>query len=308
MSVPSAAITARPLSALATTLSRARCRQPAQIERMKQSLSVHGQLTPVVGVTRETTLELVDGFKRRAAAELLGWPTLLVTERVMDETAQWSMMLSLNRFSHSMTVLDEALVVRELEATGLTQIQVAALLERHKSWVSRRIGLCQRLHPELVESMKLGLLHPGAARRLLSLPPGNQLELAAVIQNARLGPRDTELLVSLWRKSKGAAARRALLCDPRAALARHHPETVRRAMDPRLSVQGQRLSRMLMILERTSGEASLLLQVAPSPSELPILQAPLDKAAQAVALVVKRLGQFASASSAAASEKSGAMC
>ena len=50
--------------------------------------------------------------------------------------------------------------------------------------------------------MKLGMLHPGSARRLFSLPPGNQLEVAAAVQSAKLGPWETELLVSLSRRTK----------------------------------------------------------------------------------------------------------
>ena len=56
------------LTQLGTTLGRARCPQPTQLQRMRHSLSVHGQLTPVIVVEREGKLELVDGFKRRAAA------------------------------------------------------------------------------------------------------------------------------------------------------------------------------------------------------------------------------------------------
>src|SRR5262249_19167318 len=44
------------------------------------------------------------------------------------------------------------------------------LCTRHKTWVNRRIGLVERLHPELLESMKLGMLHPGCERsRLMSV-------------------------------------------------------------------------------------------------------------------------------------------
>src|SRR5277367_140212 len=192
----------QPVAAIATTLGRARCQQPARIERMKQSLSTHGQLTPIIVVTRGETLEVLDGFKRHAAARMLGWPTLRATVATFDETGQWAAMLLLNRGPSSMTTLEEALVLRELVKTGLTQVEIAALCSRHKTWVSRRVGLVERLHPELVEAMKLGLLHPGSARRLLSLPPGNQLEMAAAVESAGLGPRDTELLVSLWYRTK----------------------------------------------------------------------------------------------------------
>ena len=155
-----------------------------------------------------------------------------------------------------MTVLEEALVLNEIVKTGLTQTEIGSLCARHKTWVSRRIGLAERLHPELVEAMKLGLLHPGAARRLLSLPPGNQLEFSAAIQTSSLGPRDTELLVSLWRRTKEPAARRALLAEPLASLAKHHPETRRPPVDPRLSPQGQLLLRCLRRLGTVTIETS----------------------------------------------------
>jgi ParB-like nuclease domain len=255
-----------PIGRIGTTLGRARCRQPARIERMKQSLAAYGQLTPLVVVPVREGVELVDGFKRHAAATMLGWPTLVVAERPLDETGQWATMLLLNRGPSSMTTLEEGLVLRELTKIGLTQLEVAALCSRHKTWVNRRIGLVERLHPELLESMKLGMLHPGSARRLLSLPPGNQLEMAAVVGSAVLGPRDTELLVSLWHRTKDPAARRVLLSEPRASLCEHHPETRRPPMDGRLSPEGQRLGRCLYRIEALMREAIRRLR-APLPSQ-----------------------------------------
>jgi hypothetical protein len=62
--------------------------------------------------------------------------------------------------------------------SGLSQVEIAGLLGRHKGWVSRRMGMVERLHPEAVEAVKTGLIGAGAARRLLSLPAGNQVEMA----------------------------------------------------------------------------------------------------------------------------------
>ena len=196
------ATASQPVDALGTSLDRVRCRRPVLIERMVSSLSAHGQLSALVAVEREGRLEIIDGFKRLAAAKRMGWPALVVSTAQLDEIAQWATMLALNRGAQSMTELEEALVLRELVQSGLTQVQVSELVQRHKSWVSRRIGLVERLHIELVEGMKLGMLSPGVARRLLSLPPGNQLQIAAAAQNAGLGPRDTELLVSLWQRRR----------------------------------------------------------------------------------------------------------
>jgi ParB-like chromosome segregation protein Spo0J len=290
---------------IGTTLGRARCRQPARIARMKQSLAAYGQLTPLVVVPSRDGVELVDGFKRHAAATTLGWPTMSVAVTPLDETGQWAMMLLLNRGPSSMTVLEEGLVLRELTKTGLTQTEIGALCSRHKAWVSRRIGLVARLHPELVESMKLGMLHPGSARRLLSLPPGNQLELAAVVGSAGLGPRDTELLVSLWHRTKDVASRRALLSEPRASLQKHHPETRRLPVDPRLSPEGQRLCRCLHRLEALTAEASRRLR-APLPSkDIEILGEVLRKAERAGSRLTTELGSARTIASASESDESG---
>jgi ParB-like chromosome segregation protein Spo0J len=294
-----------PIGTIGTTLGRARCRQPVRIERMKQSLAAHGQLTPLVAVPVREGVELVDGFKRLAAATTLGWATMLVAVTPLDETGQWATMLLLNRGPSSMTALEEGLVLRELAKTGLTQAEIAALCSRHKSWVSRRIGLVERLHPELLESMKLGMLHPGSARRLLSLPPGNQLELAAVVGSARLGPRDTELLVSLWHRTKEPVARRALLSEPRASLLKHHPETRRPPVDPRLSPEGQRLCRCLHRLEAVATEASRRLGAPPPRKDLEVLGKLLRAAERVASRLATELGSARTIASASESEGSG---
>jgi ParB-like chromosome segregation protein Spo0J len=278
------------IGAIGTALGRARCVQPARIERMKRSLARHGQLTPVLGASRMSGVELVDGFKRLGAAERLGWETIELVVKPLDETAQWTTMLLVNRSPSSMTTLEEALVLREIFRTGLTQTEIAEMCTRHKTWVSRRIGLLERLHPELVESMKLGLLLPGTARRLLSLPPGNQLEMAAAVQSAGLGPRDTEWLVSLWRRTKDPGARRALLSEPKASLHKHHPQTRRSPPDPRLSPQGQRLSRCLCRFEMAVTETSRALQPVVPLADRALLDKDLGMAAQAACRLATELG------------------
>jgi ParB-like chromosome segregation protein Spo0J len=279
-----------PIGTIGTTLGSARCRQPARIERMKQSLARHGQMTPLVTTARAEGVELVDGFKRLAAAEALGWPSVSIVVRPLDAMGQWAAMLLLNVGPVSMTTLEEALVLREMVKTGLMQTEVAELCARHKTWVSRRIGLVDRLHPELVEAMKLGLLHPGSARRLLSLPPGNQLEVSAAAQSAGLGPRDTELLVGLWCRTKDPKARRTLLSEPRASLRRHHPETRRSPLDPRLSPEGQRLCRSLHRLEAASTETSRRLCSAISAADRRVLSEALHRAAETASRLATELG------------------
>jgi hypothetical protein len=284
-----------PLVRMATTLARARCATPAQIERMKQSLSAHGQLTAIVATARGAALEVIDGFKRHAAATAMGWRTLRVSTVALDEVSQWAMMLALNRGPQSMSELEEALVLRELSATGMTQTEMGHLLGRHKSWVSRRIGLLERLHPELLASLRLGLLRPGVARRLMVLPAGNQLEMAAVAQREQLGPHETEQWVSLWRGAKSAEVRRYVLTHPHEAISHADPMSgTKAAIDPRLSTRGQRLSRLLRIVCGTSNRMRELLTPPPPSADRTILASDLGATQQAVQRLAAVLGSVVS--------------
>ena len=232
------------LCALGLELARVRCPPPARVEAIQRELAKNGQLTPLVArLQPEGPPQLLDGFKRLRAARELGWRTLKVGCLEATQATALALMLSLNR-RFGLSQVEEALVVRELIRSGLTGVEVGTLLGRHKSWVSRRLGLVERLAPELQEEMKLGLLEPGMARRLLALPRGNQVELAAVARKAALGVRKTEKLVQLWQKAPSAEAQQFVLTHPKEAIeaAQSSPK---RALDPRLSSQGQWVQRRL---------------------------------------------------------------
>jgi ParB-like chromosome segregation protein Spo0J len=241
-------VTVKPmaLDALDLELGRVRCPPPGRVETIRRDLATNGQLTPLVArLAAEQRPSLLDGFKRLRAARELGWSHLEVGLIEASAATALALMLSLNR-RFGLSQLEEALVVRELSRSGLTGVQVGVLLGRHKSWVSRRLGLLERLAPELQEEMKLGLLEAGMARRLLGLPRGNQVELATVARKAALGVKQTETLVQLWRAAPSDQARQFVLTHPSEAIAAtqappHQPP------DPRLSAQGQLVQRRLRV-------------------------------------------------------------
>jgi ParB/RepB/Spo0J family partition protein len=292
-----------PLAQIGTTLGRARCPQPSQLGRMRQSLSTHGQMTPVIAVEREGKLELVDGFKRRAAATQMGWNELVVSVRPLDERGQWAAMLTLNRTPGALSVLEEALILRELCHSGLNQTEIGQLLGRHKSWVSRRLGLVERLHTDLVEWVRTGLMSAGTARRLMVLPAGNQLEMAAVVAQAELSTEETELLVSLWQKASDPTVRRFLLSQPRTAIEKARPEKAQTPLDPRLSQRGKALARALPILRGVALRVSEALHSAPELSDLTLLAGEMKRTEAVLPAVTRALGF---AVKCASSEASGA--
>jgi len=172
-----------PIDALGERYRRYRLSDPAAEEAMARSLRQYGQSSPVVVCLRDDQPELLDGFKRRAAAPLVALQSLSARVVEADEAAAKAAIYGLNRLGTQPSELEEAWIVHALvREDGLTQVQAAELLGHHKSWVSRRLALLERLCAEAKSELRLGLLAPSLARQLTQLPVGNQ---PAVLATAR---------------------------------------------------------------------------------------------------------------------------
>lgn len=233
--------------ALAALGQRYRCYRladPLAEEAMAASLRRWGQLAPVVACRRGAELELLDGFKRWAAARRVGLTTLSVRVLALDERTAKAAILGLNRGQRGVRELEEAWIVQALvRDDGLTQIEAAHLLGQHKSWVCRRLALLEKLSPEVKEDLRLGLLGPALARQLVRLPAGNQEAVLALTRRQTLTAQEVSEVINLLQ---GASAEQAafVLSKPREALAqtRSLPVALR---DPRLSRAGNWLARHL---------------------------------------------------------------
>jgi len=107
-------------------------------------------------------------------------------------------MIALNRRKGAISDLEEGLVVHSLcREDGLSQVEVALLLDRHKSWVCRRLSLIERLCDEALEHMRLGLIPTSIGRELCRLPRGNQQAALHTILKYRLCSRESARLVSV---------------------------------------------------------------------------------------------------------------
>jgi ParB-like chromosome segregation protein Spo0J len=155
---------------------------------MAGSLGRYGQVSPLAVCLREERPEVLDGFKRLAAAKTLpGVLSLQARLLVVDERTAKAIILGLNGIGGRMKELEEAWIVQALvREDGLSQLQVAELLGRHKSWVCRRLALLERLSEECREDLRLGLLSPTMARQLTRLPAGNQIEVVGVAHREHL--------------------------------------------------------------------------------------------------------------------------
>jgi len=239
-------VRAVPIDALRERYRRYRLPDAEAEAALARSLGRYGQVAPLVVCLREESPEVIDGFKRLAAARTLpGMKALSARLLAADERAAKAAIYGLNRASRPVQELEEAWVVHALvREDGLTQIEVAELLGRHKSWVCRRLALVERLAEEAREDLRLGLLAPTAARVLVQLPVGNQAEVLACARREGLTAAELHGVVTLIHAAAGRPQVEHVLARPREALAQAHAGGVR-PYDPRLSAAGNRVARHL---------------------------------------------------------------
>lgn len=230
-------------------LQRYRLVQPRQERTLAQSLERYGQVSPVVICILEQSLVMVDGFKRlRAARKLKGMERLEARCVEVDEQGAKAAVYNLNRAGQRPVELEESWIVHALvREDGLSQVEAAHLLGRHKSWVNRRQAMLERLCEGAREELRLGLLTPAIARQLTRLPMGNQAAALHTTREASLTSTELSGVVTLLLASATKEQTDFVLSDPRRAL-RQSEERYIHQWDPRLSTAGNRIAKRLRFL------------------------------------------------------------
>jgi ParB-like chromosome segregation protein Spo0J len=251
--------TSIPVSKIGERFASLRIADPPAERAVLRSLQKYGQLTPVV-ICRIAPgeHELLDGFKRLRAARQLGYGELIARTLEVSLRACKAAMLQLNRVGRAISGMEEALVVHSLcHEDGLSQVEIAVLLGRHKSWVCRRLSLIERLSDEAQESIRLGLLPASLGAELARLQRCNQDRLLAAIGKHGLTWRETRKVIAALENSP-RWEQEGILWNPRVLA----PEEVR--VDPQdqkgLSFNARRIQQRLVALEHmclaVAGEVS----------------------------------------------------
>ncbi len=205
-----------PLTAIGQRYERLRIVNPRADSAVYRSMANYGQFLPVVATEdNDGALELLNGFKRLRAAKALGFATLRVRVMRLSSRAGKAMLLQLNWQVRSISAIEESLTVHSLyREDGLSQVEIATLLGRHKSWVCRRIALIERICDEALERIRLGLIPVSICRELVRLPRDNQEQVLDVVCRHRLTCREGKRLVdALITRPK--RDHQAILADPR---------------------------------------------------------------------------------------------
>jgi ParB-like chromosome segregation protein Spo0J len=238
-----------PLERLDERLHRYRLVQPKLEKSMARSLERYGQVSPVVICVHDDEYVLIDGFKRLSAARTLKGMTRLEARRMdVDEQGAKAAIYNLNCIGQRPAELEESWIVHALvREDGLSQVEAAQLLGRHKSWVNRRLAMLERLCDAAQEELRLGLLTPSLARQLTRLPMGNQADALRTSRDASLTSTELSGVVDLLLASSTQEQTTFVLEDPRRALRQSDDRFVHH-WDPRLSVAGNRIAKRLALL------------------------------------------------------------
>lgn len=235
-----------PLEAIDERLQRYRLQMPRAEQAMARSLERYGQISPIVVCRQEEAHVLIDGFKRvQAARKLKGMSRVQACLLPVDEQGAKAALYNLNRIGERPQPLEEAWIVQALvREDGLSQVEAAELLGRHKSWVNRRLALLEQLYEGAREELRLGLLTPAIARQLTRLPRGNQAAALQTTRESSLTCRELSGVVDLLLASSTREQTDFVLSDPRRALRQSQQQPVPR-WDPRMSPNGNRLAKQL---------------------------------------------------------------
>jgi len=228
---------------------RYRLHVPEAERAMARSLKRYGQLSPVVVCQRQERYELIDGFKRLGAARsLAGIEHLSARLLEADERSAKAAIYGLNRAGGRTRELEEAWIIHALvREDGMSQVEVAELLGRHKSWVCRRLALIERLGSKARDDLRVGLLSPTSARQMVRLPQGNQAEVLDAVRREALSGAELAGVVDLWLGCAERSQQQYILAHPREALSQAKGLS-RVGRDPRLSEAGNHVWKRVGLL------------------------------------------------------------
>ncbi len=174
-----------------------RITKPRAEAEILRSLRYQGQLHPVVvGKLDKHSYEMIDGFKRLRCMEKLKQGTIKAIVITGSKRVMKAAMYQLNRGEGKLGQLEEGLLVQSLyREDKMNQKEISVLLGKHKSWVSRRMGMVEKLHESVINHFRLGLIGVSVGRELIQLPRGNQRKVLECVLKHRMTSRETTALV-----------------------------------------------------------------------------------------------------------------
>lgn len=160
-----------------------------KVEELAATLQADGRIHSPLLVRPRTAggFELVFGHRRRAAAELLQWPTVPCMVRAMSDAEVRAAQMSENIAREGMQALEEgAGFQRQITDDGISATELAKRIGKSPSFVCGRIRLLT-LHPQVRDALMAGTIQSETALLVARVgPPDLQAKALAAIDSAHL--------------------------------------------------------------------------------------------------------------------------
>lgn len=173
------------------------------LKELADSIATYGIIQPIVVTKSGKRYQIVAGERRFRAAKLAGLKEVPVIIREFSDAERTEVAIIENIQRDDLNPIEKAQAYSRLvEEFSLTQEELAKRLSVSRSVIAngmRLLNLSQEVQDLLIEEK----ITEGHARLLITLPPEQQNEIAAIIVKNNLSVRDTERLVaSLAEASK----------------------------------------------------------------------------------------------------------
>lgn len=173
--------------------------------RMAEAIERFGQTSPVLVVPGEAPAEyiLIDGYLRVEALKRCGQD--MVHAQIWPDKEAGALIHVLAQ-GRSWDIFEQAALLKELYVHHeLTQAQIARLLGKDKSWVSRRISFLALLPDQILAAVRDGSISSWSAHRVLApLARANGEHAAKLADNLKkesLSTRDLALFFDHYKKA-----------------------------------------------------------------------------------------------------------
>ncbi|KJS89140.1 ParB N-terminal domain-containing protein [Desulfosporosinus sp. BICA1-9] len=239
-----------------------------EMERSEKAIREYGLIHPLV-VSRcdDGHYHIIAGECERMVITQMRQSTVrAVVMECLEAPEATRLALLLSSLKQSSNALSEGLLLKELCQNHLqTQSEVAFMLGRSISWVSKRLALSDRLATSVVELVQAGQICSHTAQEIARLPGDVQQTFAGKVITEHLPKSAVERLVSTYNNPQTPQeVKRSVLENPQTTLEwlttteKSKRCKVQDDLSPKL-VTLQKLRNLLAMLFRLTGEAEGLL-------------------------------------------------
>ena len=196
--------------------SHTRVNKPKALLRMQNSITVYGQIVPVLATREKDRFVLIDGYLRYRALKACGRDCLRV--QLVEGEPDSIIHLLATSDDRQLDAVEQASLIQELHHRfSYSFAEIDKRLGKDKGWVKRRLDLVESLPEEVMRAVMDGTVSSWAASRVLvPLSRANEqdcLDLTKKIIDDPLSTRELVCLYDHYQKS-ARTVRDRIIADP----------------------------------------------------------------------------------------------